>query len=185
MYEVFWSNISRAEDTAWKMMASYTALFAGLSLAITYITVFGFVSIIIVFSFLAVAICLNANLWFVRNIGIISSIEKEMLLESDLDKIIPKSWVERKLPYFSWGAIEIWWVFVPVFVIVPLITLALSYHLLNSCEQIATDALFVGDLVLTAAYGIGLRGRHLKYLKRVSGSKQANQTTPAVKPTAP
>jgi hypothetical protein len=138
LYENSWSNISTAEDTAWKMMAAYTALFAGLSIAIPYITLFGFVSVIIIFSFLSVAIALNANLWFVRNIGISSSIEKEMLLDSDMNKIIPKRWVERKPPFFSWERIEVWWVFIPVFVAVPLITMLVSYCSLNESQRLGS-----------------------------------------------
>ena len=164
LYEISWNNIHTAQDTAWKMMASYTALFPGLSIAIPYITLFGFVSIIVLFSFLAVAISLNANLWFVRNVGITSSIEKDMLLESDLDKIIPKRWVTGKVTFFSWRRIEVWWVFVPVFIGVPLITLAVSYHLLTYCEQAGTTVLFAVALLLTAIYGHNLSGRHHRYL---------------------
>ena len=40
-YDAFWNNVSRSEDTAWKMIAAYSALIAGVALARDVITTTG------------------------------------------------------------------------------------------------------------------------------------------------
>ncbi len=172
MYETFWNNISRAEDTAWKMMASYTALFAGVSLAVPYITIVGFVSIVAIFSFLAAAISLNANLWFVRNISMISSIEKELLLDTDYGKILPKSF-QNKLPFFSWAEIEVWWLLIPVFIAVPLATFGIAFNSLAAYDRLVIAKLFAILSFVTVGYGWSLRKRHLKYLDETKSTPPA------------
>ena len=74
-YNVCWNNITRAEDAAWKMMAAYATLIAGLSFIYKDIGAIGFLIIIIIFSYFSINISLNANLWFVRNMGIISNLK--------------------------------------------------------------------------------------------------------------
>lgn len=166
MYDALWANISRAEDTAWKMMATYTALFAGLSLALSFITVAGFVAIITIFSVLAIAISLNANLWFVRNIGMISSIEQELLFDRDYGKILPKSF-RGKPPFFSKSEVEVWWLLVPVFLSIPIVSFLIAFNSLHVLEQLILGKFIVISFALTAVYGWSLRARHRKFLKEV------------------
>ena len=56
--------MSRADESVWKIMAAYAALYAGISFAIDVIGVFTFLVIVIIFSLLVAAIALNENLWF-------------------------------------------------------------------------------------------------------------------------
>jgi hypothetical protein len=94
MYGEYWDNISRAEDNAWKIFASYTALFAGLALIHPIIGDFGFLLLILIFSSVAIAIALRANLWYVRNLGLISNLEQEFLEEGDYGIIVPRPFLK-------------------------------------------------------------------------------------------
>lgn len=111
MYESSWNNVSRAEDSLWKIFAAYTALFAGLGIAIDTIGVFGFLFIMTIFSFAGVISSLITNSWFVRNMGIISNIEKEFLEFTDTE-VIPKIWMSGKVSFLNR---ENWWITIALF----------------------------------------------------------------------
>ena len=148
-------------------MATYTALFAGLSLSVAYVGLGGFDAIIGVFSFLAVCICLNGNSWFVRNISMIGAIENELLIQSDYGKIVPQSF-KAKLPFFTWGAIEKWWLFVPMFSAIPLLTYAATFNALNPAGQILIGKLLLVLFITTVIYGWSLRHGYRKFVAATS-----------------
>ena len=112
MYESYWNNINRAEDSLWKIFAAYTALFAGLGLAIDFIGNFGFLFIMTIFSFAGMISALVSNSWFTRNMGLIANIEKELLAESDFDNIMPKVWTTGKVSFLNR---ENWWIIIALF----------------------------------------------------------------------
>ncbi|MEM2112069.1 MAG: hypothetical protein QXX08_09380, partial [Candidatus Bathyarchaeia archaeon] len=116
MYSEYWDNVTRAEDNAWKIFASYTALFAGLSLALPVIGNLGFLALLLIFSFVAIAIALRANLWFVRNLGLISNIEQEFLEKEDYGTIVP-CWFRKKTGFLN---NEIWWIHIITYITVAL-----------------------------------------------------------------
>lgn len=146
MYESCWNNVTRAEDSLWKVFAAYTALFAGLGLTIDHIGTFGFLFIMTIFSFAGIISSLIANSWFVRNMGIISNIEKEFLNFS-ANEVIPKSWMSGKVGFLNE---ENWWTIVALF---SAILIAIHVVLLSTLseadlpKQIVLDVLggiFVG-----------------------------------------
>lgn len=169
-YKVCWNNITRAEDAAWKRMTAYATLIAGLSFVYSDIKATGFLIIIIIFSFFSISISLNANLWFVRNMGIISNLEKEFLNEGDYNVIIPKSY-KGKIPFFSihlqdW---EAWWIHIIAYFAVCasfiwLLTPSISY----TDKQLVKD-FFVFGLIFTFIYGLFLSFRHEKFKRNAQG----------------
>jgi hypothetical protein len=106
MYSAFWDCVSRAEDSAWKMMAAYVALFASLYFFYPIIGPAATATIFIVFSFTAITLALQANAWFVRNMGLISNLEKEFLEKEDYEILIPRFFAS-KLGFLNWEVYSI------------------------------------------------------------------------------
>lgn len=173
-YNKAWNNISRAEDAAWKMMAAYAGLIAGLSFVYDKIGVMGFLSILIIFSFFSISISMNANLWFVRNIGIISNIEKEFLEKTDYNYLIPRSY-SKKFDFFNihpryW---EAWWIHVFTYF---LVCITLTLFLWSEVEIIKTQIFiiigfyFLG-ILWTIYYGYLLYDRQRRFKENAKGKE--------------
>lgn len=102
MYSEFWQNVRNAEKTSWKVFISYDLFIGIISFLLNY--TFSNLLIIILLTMLttiAISITLNANLWFLRNMYLISRVERVF---KPYD-IIPLKWKEFKLPFFNR---EIW-----------------------------------------------------------------------------
>ncbi|KKL71517.1 hypothetical protein LCGC14_2094120 [marine sediment metagenome] len=103
MYSEFWANVRRAEDTSWKIFVSYSVFVGVISFLYEYnMAPLLILCLIVLFTTIAIAISLNANLWFVRNMYLIS------LSESVFEpfEIIPRKWVPlRDLKFLN---SEIW-----------------------------------------------------------------------------
>jgi hypothetical protein len=176
MYEAYWSNVTRAEDAAWKMIAAYTALIAGLSLALSTIGTAAFVSVLIIFSFMAIAISLNANLWFVRNVGLISNLEMDFLDESDYGVLIPKGY-RRKLPFVSTRTFEVWWVMILAFFSsCTTIVLLLFSKIPDITGRILVAELYLSAFILTSMYGWSLMRRYERFKTGAPGRTTVSQT---------
>jgi len=160
MHRSYWNNISRAEDASWKMIAAYTALIAGLALSAPVISYAGFLGVFIPFSFMSIAISLNANLWFLRNIGLISNLEKEFLANGDYNYLIPKRWGESKYSFLN---TEPWWVFTFVYFSVCCIVTIIMFPKINCAEQVFIAFLFLGCLGGTIWYGNKMRDRYEEF----------------------
>lgn len=154
MYETCWNNVTRAEDAIWKIIAAYTALFAGLSIAKPVIGDLGFILLIIVFSISGMCVSMNANLWFTRNMGLISNIEKEFLNKEDWDRLLPKKWAKKKA---SFSSKEIWWIIFSIFPVVIIVTMFVTY------QHIEQYILYV---VMAEVAGFGIVGWYVHRTKR-------------------
>jgi len=166
MHRSYWNNISRAEDACWKMIAAYTALIAGLAFSIPVIGYAGFLGVFIPFSFMCVVVSLNANLWFLRNIGLISNLEKEFLKNGDYNYLLPKRWGASKYPFLN---TEPWWVFTLVYFSICFIVTVLMLPKINCIEQVLIASLFLGCLIGTIWYGKKMRDRYEKFKKDAPG----------------
>ena len=62
MYDAFWDNVSRAENSSWTMLAVYGALIAGVGLAQSIITPTGVAFILVVFGYVGSCLSASANL---------------------------------------------------------------------------------------------------------------------------
>lgn len=165
MYETTWANVTRAEDAIWKGMTAYTAIFAGLSLASSVVGIWGFLILIVVFGLFGMALSLNANLWFVRNIGMISNLEKEFLGEDDYDRLIPAVW-KGKVPFLN---DEIWTIMTGFFFVVTLAAVSSIGSRLAIHEIVITFLVFASGLVAVAMYGVWLCGRHTSFIAAAPG----------------
>ena len=92
-YGDLWRNIDRSFTTVWQSfaaigaaMAIYAGIFSG-----RIPTFEGTIAAILVFTW-AVALTLDSNKWFIRNIIFISRIEQEFLRDDDYGRIIPKEY---------------------------------------------------------------------------------------------
>jgi len=179
MYDAYWNNITRAEEAAWKILATYSALFAGLALAYSVVKPIGFAILVILFSFLAIAISLNANLWFVRNIGLIANVEKEFLDKSDYGVLIPARWGKEKVPFFSWKVFEAWWVLIAAYFAVAVVTMSVLWNRVSSDDAITILLFFALCTLLTITYGVSLKSRHEDLMRDAPGASKPWPATPA------
>lgn len=147
MYRAFWENISRASDSAWKMLAAYAALFAGLSFVYTEFGATLFLGILIPFSFAAAAIALNANLWFVRNLALVSNLEREFLYDDDFGMLLPLEW--KKPPPMKFFNDEVWWLHILVYLVICLVTTMIMFPKIEDCSH------QVGILFLLSIFSVG------------------------------
>ena len=169
MYDEFWSNITRAEEAAWKMFAAYAALFVGISYAKSTIGVALFLTLIILFSFCAVALSLNANLWFVRNVNLISNLEKEFLDPADYGVLIPRRFLER-YHFLSLETFEVWWVLVVLYLAIATVVPAVLYSQIEPCiGKLWVLETYLICLTLVIFYGALLRHRHRSFLEDAPG----------------
>lgn len=153
MYKVFWDNISRAFDSAWKMLAAYAALFAGLSFVYEVFGAVFVLGILIPFSFVAVALALNSNLWFVRNLALVSNIEREFLYDDDFGKLLPERW--KKPPSMEFFNYELWWLHIVVYLSVCLVTTAIMFPMVDYCvHKIGIAVLLTACSIVTFFYGL-------------------------------
>jgi hypothetical protein len=168
MYEMCWNNVTRAEDAIWKVFAAYTALFAGLSIAENIIGSLGFILLVITFSISGMCVALNANLWFTRNMALISNIEKEFLEKSDWDNIMPKKWATKKASFLSK---EIWWI---VFLIFPTVILATTFVIFQNLKgqepHIVITAMIIG-FAIGFAYFLKTRKTYCGFIKDMPGKQ--------------
>jgi len=152
MYSAFWDCISRAEDSAWKIIAAYVALFVGISYLYQILGPAGVATVFIIFSFAAVALALRANTWFLRNLGLISNLEKEFLKKIDYGTLVPGSFAEHKeLKFFNR---EIWIAQAVAFLGICVAFLFFVFPKIAIFEErIVVSVVFAISVVLTAVYG--------------------------------
>jgi hypothetical protein len=150
MYSAFWDCVSRAEDSAWKIMAAYVALFAGLYFFYQIIGAAAVATIFIVFSYTAIAFALRANAWFVRNMGLISNLEKEFLNKEDYEVLIPRFFADKPR-FLNW---EVWNIQVISYSSICVAFLFYVFPKIDICEhRIIVATFFALGLLLTIICG--------------------------------
>lgn len=170
MYKIFWQNVARTRVSLWAFIPSFAGaiwilfqnqeLFEGFPISSSILVIIGINSISIFFS----SIAFNLNLWFIRNMELISRLEYEMLDENDIDRLIPKSWVEKERSFFNW---EFYCVFAYFFIIAGIV-LSLGIIVKNNLGlyeiSIIVIALVIG-LLIEYFYVVYLKERYAKLLK--------------------
>lgn len=143
LYDNYWKNIITAEDTSWKAMTAVTALFGifvyigGLLedvQAVDWKIYFTLITLAAILVF-GISSSLRGNLWFNRNIHLISNIEELFLDTDDWDKILPKEFKDSGNRFFDVSAI--WWLHIFYYQVLLVIIFIISYH--------------TGDSIFTAA----------------------------------
>jgi hypothetical protein len=170
MYEMMWQNITTAADAIWKVMAAYTAVFAGTALASSELGNWGFTLILTIFGLLGMAVCLNANAWFARNIGVVANIEQEFLAPDDYGKIIPTAW-KSKQPFVNR---EVWWCLVLLFLSITFVVVATEAPGFDGARFDALWGLFLLGLLAVMGYGNFLLTRQRAF---EAGTRQTEPPT--------
>lgn len=164
MYSEFWQNVRNAEKTSWKVFISYDLFIGIISYLLTY--TFSNLMIIILLTLLttiAISITLNANLWFLRNMYLISKVERVF---KPYD-IIPLKWKEFKLPFFNR---EIWTIHLFLYI---LINISLSIFFFVNLDL--PSILWILGVILICLVTISFYACHLyKQYKKLNEDKYPN-----------
>ena len=174
MYSAFWDCVSRAEDSAWKMIAAYVALFAGMYFLYQIVAPGGVATIFIIFSFVAIILSLRANTWFLRNLGLISNLEKEFLDKEDYEILIPRFFADPQTQFFNW---EIWMVQAVSYFGVCVAFLFYIFPKIDVCEhRMVVAVVFTIGLLLTIICGLKYYNENKQFFAHAPG-KQLDKKT--------
>jgi hypothetical protein len=105
MYKTAWANITRMDDLVWKVFISYATVVVGATVLSDKLlkNVAAGLAISMVLTAVATAVSFNVNLWFLRNLVIISNVEATFLAPEDYGHIIPRRWHPPfQGPFFNW-----------------------------------------------------------------------------------
>lgn len=162
-YERAWENINRADEAAWKMFAAFAGLFAGISFLFDRIGTYGFLLIIIFFSFLGIAFALSGHIWFLRNIMLISNFEMEFLDDDDYGITVPTEF-KKRLGFFSPHAFEVWGIFIFSYLSICILLIIFFINTLNSSQSKDVMVFTILCFSLDAGYTLFLYNKY----KRIS-----------------
>ena len=97
LYDNLWRSIDRVESGVWQFVALW-AIVVGLVVGVTEARISPTVASILslVLAFWGINVALNAAKWFNRNRLFVVNIEKQFLLQSDLGRILPQSYHDRR-----------------------------------------------------------------------------------------
>lgn len=167
VYDSYWKNINRAEESAWKIFAGYTALFAGLSLAHPVIGNIGFLFLFLVFSYVSIWLALRSNLWYVRNLGLTSNMEQEFLRkEEDYGKIVPCHFL-RKPSFFNK---ELWWIHIITYVaICATISFLINPQIQPIIHQMIVIFTLCSGMILSFIFGVIWYREYETFLAQAKG----------------
>jgi hypothetical protein len=101
-YNNVWLNVRRAETSLWVLFPFYFTALSGLFIYRIQIGDFMTSFFILVISIFFSIISFNLNLWFVRNMRLVSRAEREFLNPNDFNRIIPKRWVTDHVHFFNY-----------------------------------------------------------------------------------
>ncbi len=170
MYNQFWNNVRRAEESTWKVFLSYS-LFIGI---LTFLVEYAMPNIIIIiliiiFTSLAITMSLSANLWFVRNMYLLSRVE----LQFEPYEIVPQIWIPLKIKYFNK---EIWLIHSIFYLIVGSILASFFYSRQETYSQLEHLGLIIIIVicVFLLLYFMVTQCLHLSKLKKQFNTSGTN-----------
>ncbi len=77
MYKEYWNNVRKAEDSSWKIFVSYSIIITVISFLYQNNMPSWIICLLIVgLSGIAISISMNSNLWFLRNMVLITLTER-------------------------------------------------------------------------------------------------------------
>ncbi len=169
MYEQYWNNVRIAEELSWKVFFIYSVTMSIITFFYEYNMVNWILSLLITgLTAIAISISLNANLWFLRNMVLITRVESKF----DLMDILPEKWKKFEKNFFN---DEIWWLHVFLYLIISSFLCIFFISESISIENIIY--FFIGLIMISIPsiwYGIHLRKRYKKLSN--SRSSKKNQT---------
>ncbi len=170
MYNHFWQNISRSDEATWKIMASFAALIAAVSFVYDKIGNIASGILLMIFSFIGLWLTANQNQWFIRNMALLSNIERTFLKDEDFGKILDKRWKSGvRIPFLN---SETYWILCALYLMMALFGLLLSAGILKNDSNVSINTVyivFVLFLIVSVAYTLHLRSRYKKFKKNTPG----------------
>lgn len=165
MYEQLWKSISRTESGMWSFIAAYAAISVSILLGIQgRIPVFYASIFSTVISFWGMNIAVDSLKWRNHNLAQVSNIEKELLLEEDIDNIIPKDYLEGE--NIEWKTYSISGVNFSAFLIALIISIAsfLATGPVSMTEYVILYSVFIICYIYTLGHLFDSYGQVRKFI---------------------
>lgn len=161
LYRIAWNNVNTHRDSLWKVLVPYLGFYVVLGDAYDVLGKMGVLLILMGMNTFVIAISINFNLWFVRNLGIATNIETYFLENSDYGKLIPEKYKE-KIPFMM---LEIWMFVVYCVSFVHVFIFALSFFVIDDClHLVIISTAFLGSVFF-------ILGWFFKHKRRFDGFK--------------
>ena len=101
-YNNVWLNVRRAETSLWVLVPLYFTILTGFLIYRKEINIFITTFLILILSISFSCITFNLNLWFVRNMRLVSRAEREFLdPKKDYNRVIPEKWIIEHIKFFT------------------------------------------------------------------------------------
>ena len=169
LYRIAWNNVNTHRDGLWKVLVPYLGFYVVLGDAYDILGKLGVLMILIGMNTFVIAISINFNLWFVRNMGITVNIETYFLENSDYGKLIPIGYKD-KLPF---RMREIWMFIVYCVSIVHIFTFALSFLVIdNYLHLIIISITFVISIIFILWWYTYHKNRYEEFKSQALGYHQ-------------
>lgn len=172
MYDHFWENISRSDEATWKIMASFAALIAAVSFVYDKIGSIASGILLMIFSFVGFWLTINQNQWFIRNMGLLSNIERKFMKGDDFGKILDKRWKSGvRIPFFN---AETYWILCALYLMMALFGLFISTGHLKApnLDSNIIYAIFIIFLAFSVGYIWHLYNRYASFKENTPGPNE-------------
>ncbi len=180
-YRVAWHNISKSRDGMWKVLVAYLGFSAVLGYGLDKIEIPGIILLLMGINTFMMVISTNLNMWFLRNLNIISNIELYFLKKEDYGKLIPKYFYEKKDIHFNRP--EVWiFTFFSILIIhflAYLFSLTL-FHLkeISKNQFFWISLAFFAGLILALIFYLHYKEEHNRFLRDSIGYGEAINSCP-------
>jgi len=145
-YKVAWDNINENRGGLWKVLIPYLGFYAILDYGYGTIGILGVILLLFIINTFIMVVSINLNLWFARNMIIISNIESCFLKKEDYGKLIPQYFYKKENIYFH--RLEIWMLVFLFVLCIHILVYILS--LIQMEEFILVSITFFISLVITS-----------------------------------
>lgn len=156
MYKEYWNNVRKAEDSSWKIFVSYSIIITVISFLYQNNMPSWIICLLIGgLSGIAISISMNSNLWFLRNMVLITLTERVFKPY----EIIPKKWKKFDKKFIN---DEIWTLHIFLYLIIG-VTLC-AFFLFNITELFEIIYLLIGLLPIVGLviyYGFRMKKRYI------------------------
>lgn len=174
-YKVAWNNISKTRDGMWKILVPYLGFYAVLGYALDKIGTLGVILLLMGINTFMMVISMNLNMWFLRNLNIISNMELYFLKKEDYGKLIPEYFHEKKTIRFNRPEV---WIFA-FFSILIVHSLVYVFSLILFClhevpknEFFWISVVFFAGLFVASFFYFYYKAEHNKFLKAAPGYRE-------------
>jgi hypothetical protein len=171
-HRIAWENINAHRDGLWKILIPYLGFYVAVKDIYEMVGAqYVFIAFLALNAFV-IAISINFNLWFLRNMAIIQNIESYFLDENDYGRLLPKSYKvpESYKDRFPFHMPEIWIFVVICASFVHVFIFGISLYVLNEwSEQISLELSFGLTVSFLIAWYSYHQKRYSNFVKETKG----------------